>query len=502
MIEIAYAAILLIPLFVVIALARYPLPLAVSLVMCCSIMFLPEKPVFDLPLLPPLGRESIALMVVAVLAWFVERQRSLRSDQEVLGTRRWLPKVTLPLLLLIILLVQPAGTWLTNRDALPAPHLDSGLTFIDYGRMTYGAGFIALAVMLGRRFLSTPDATRALLVALAATGVVYAGLTAFEWRMSPMLSETIYGQSRIRWYGIQRWGAFRPQLFQSIGLLSASLMTTSMIASLALARWSGAKRAQFWQIVAFSCVAGWIFAWSLGSWAIGLIIGAVIVFARPRIQSNFLGFLAVCLLLYPFSRVIELFPTDLLFSIASVFDIDRALSMQFRFDAEDGLIGRTADRPWFGWGHGNRGLVLDTRGLNTTITDSYFIIAYSQNGFVGLLARYGLLVSPLLLMMLNRRRLPRDPIMIGLAFVLVASIVDSFLNDTLVMVRWMVVGALLGRIEYELAVARQQPREETTEPALPASPAPAMGGASGGRRGTPAMAQPPVQRSSGLLNRY
>lgn len=465
MIEIAYLAVLSIPILVLIAFARFGVQMGIAVSMICAIMFLPLRPAFDPPLLPKMDRETLTLICVALLAFFMEKRTIRRDDADGVAPR-WIPRSTLVRLLIACALLFPLGSWLTNRDPLPAPYFDPGMSFVDYGSMTYQSAFVLLAVLVGRRFLSDPAGTRAILVAIAVAGVPYAALNALEWRLSPFLSNAIYGYDAILWWMIDRWGAYRPQLFQPVGLQNASLMLASLMAALVLLRDAGRQKRTLWLSVAACCFVGWIFAWSFGAWAIGLAFGPLLMLAARRLQALFIGLLAVAFTAYPVLTVLELIPTDAIVSFFSMFSESRAHSLEFRFDQEKLILDRVQDRLLFGYGIGDRPFVLNPRGRSIAITDSFFILITMKFGIAGLLGKYFLVVAPLMLLAFYRKRIKPDLLTLGLAMMIGASLVDGLVNATLVSVRWLMVGALIGRIEYELARAKTSAPETDPGSAL------------------------------------
>jgi hypothetical protein len=71
-------------------------------------------------------------------------------------------------------------------------------------------------------------------------------------------------------------------------------------------------------------------------------------------------------------------------------DADRAHSLDFRFSNEEILVTKARQKKIFGWGGWDRNRVFEYNYqdelIDTTITDSLWIIAFGVNGLVGLIA--------------------------------------------------------------------------------------------------------------------
>ena len=86
-----------------------------------------------------------------------------------------------------------------------------------------------------------------------------------------------------------------------------------------------------------------------------------------------------------------------------------------RFDNEDQILEKARDKRLAGWGGWGRARVYNERGRDITITDGYWIIVMSENGWLGYIARFGLMCIPLILLgsEVQKARYDQSDIVIG-----------------------------------------------------------------------------------------
>ena len=82
---------------------------------------------------------------------------------------------------------------------------------------------------------------------------------------------------------------------------------------------------------------------------------------------------------------------------ASALGPERVQSLQFRFDNEDLLVTKGAERLWFGWGGFNRERVYDEEtAKDLVIQDGQWIVVFGTQGFIGFCCYFALIVLPVL----------------------------------------------------------------------------------------------------------
>jgi hypothetical protein len=165
-------------------------------------------------------------------------------------------------------------------------------------------------------------------------------------------------------------------------------------------------------------------------------------------------------LAYPALRLADIFPTNSIIAVASVVSTDRADSLQTRFGWEEKLLEHAWQRPWFGWRRYSRSRVFEAEtGTDISITDGYWIITLGQFGIVGFAATFdllGLSVFRAAIALKYAQTTRERECLAALALIVAIGIVDLLPNATISPWPWLLTGALLGRTEALLAVARQR----------------------------------------------
>lgn len=287
--------------------------------------------------------------------------------------------------------------------------------------------------------------------------------------MSPQLNNMVYGFFPHSWIQHIRNGGYRPLVFLSHGLELGIFFAVCLIGTAGLLRVAPKdKRPMLWLALA------WLFGTlvlckTLGALIIAVVLLPVILLLGIRTQLMVAAIFAGLVLLYPTTRSLDFFPTERLLSFAaSVGSPDRVNSLDFRFINEDMLLEHANERPLFGWGTYGRNRVFDENGNDISVTDGAWVILFGVFGWVGYLARFGLLTIPILLLML-RRRDDLHPASAALCVALAANLLDLLPNAGLTPITWLMAGAVvgrleLGRIEDEAPAAVRDERPAQTSP--------------------------------------
>ena len=149
-------------------------------------------------------------------------------------------------------------------------------------------------------------------------------------------------------------------------------------------------------------------------------------------------------------------------------------------------MDRALKRPWFGWGRYGRNRIYNPEsGQDITISDGYWINLMGSYGLVACFAVFGLFA---LVVFRAARALRfigsiREQIYLAALTLIVAiNVINLVPNNSNSPWSWLLVGALLGRVEALYAAARQRvpPGESaaviamaSTEPQFPADRTPA-----------------------------
>jgi hypothetical protein len=360
-------------------------------VLVWGMMWLPEAAGFDFPALPPLDKYSISALVALAGVWWKAPQRLKLAKRG-----RGYDLIAFAMIAAIACTVynngQPLrfGTYNVTRIQAFAPY--DGLS----------AGFrlffnVVIPLWLGRALLRTREDMVDTLKILVISGLIYSVPILYELRMSPMLHQDVYGfQSRTDWLQNIRSGGFRATAFMGHGLIVAFFMFMSTASAIVLHK-SGQKRLlgiKMWVIITY--MFGMLVVCKTSATLIyGAAAFALIRWTSVKTQTRAMILASIIVAAYPASRMFEVFPVKGLMSAAQLLGPERTQSMQFRFDNEDVLLVRGAEHLWFGWGGFGRERVYDKdSGKDLVIQDGYWIIIFGQQGVVGFICFFALMLIP------------------------------------------------------------------------------------------------------------
>jgi hypothetical protein len=458
----SYLILFLFPVLVFVLFRRMELRPALVWSITLGYLLLPAAWVvhLDLPALPTIDKELLPALSAAAMAYLVLRQRQnagrfMRSTP--LKPMDWvlpgiLPRSTIGLSLLGLMFFGMALTVLTNRDPL-----FFGDTMLP-GQGVYGifSGFMSLGVMLlpmflGRKFLADNDGHKLLLTVLCVSAAVYTVPALYEVRMSPQLNIMLYGFFQHDFAQHMRAGGFRPLVFLDHGLLLGIYFASALVAMAVLARLNkGITRAVF--IIGIPYLLGVLFlSKTIGAAAITMLLLPVALFLPVRLQMLAAAVIAGITISYPLLRGTHLIPTDEVVSLAASFSPERAGSLQVRIDNEELLLERASERPLFGWSGWGRWRLYDETGRDITISDGLWIITIAQWGWVGYIAKFGMLCLPLILFTIRQKRYDIGLATAGMCLVIAANLIDQLPNASVTPLTWLAAGALLGRMEIQRA---------------------------------------------------
>lgn len=453
---IAYAALLIWPLVIVVMFRKMSPERAFIWAILGGYMVLPELTEFNLPAIPAFDKTSIPNLTAFALCLVMLNMRP-----------RMLPDGMLGKALVVALCAAPVIAVFFNTDTLEYGTIQSGRLTLIGENATYVPGMriydsvailvrqliMILPFFLARHLLASEQALTELLRALMIAGLIYSVPILWEVRFSPQLHTNIYGFFQHDFSQMIRQGGFRPIVFMPHGLWLSLFMVMTAVSALHFAKQatpSDRMRASAITLLLFAMV---YLTKSLGPLLILLSLTALVVFLKPKMQLRVAGLAALLALTYPLLRGAGLVPTDRLVALAHTRSAERAQSLQFRFDNEDLLLDRAAEKLFFGWGGYGRNQIFDPdTGQMISVSDGQWVITIGQWGWVGYLALFGLLCLPLLALWWRYRMVPDSaiPPQAGvLALILGASLVDLLPNATLVSLTWLIAGALLGHAELQ-----------------------------------------------------
>lgn len=444
------------PLIALVMFRRWPIERALIWSLLGAYMFLPPPPAaFDFPMMPPLTKESLPSIVTFVLCLIHAKSRA-----------PLLPQSLLARLLIVLFILSPVATVLTNRE--PVFYGRIGLPALglkDMAALVLLQTVLLLPFLLARQHLATPKGLRELVVALMLGGLIYSLPMLVEVRLSPQLNIWIYGYFQHSFEQMMRSGGFRPIVFMYHGLWVAFFTVMAMTCAIALAREADVRRRVFYLLAALYLGAVLVLCKSLGSLIYGLYLAPLALFLPTRMQVRIAGLMAVVAIGYPVLKSAGLIPIDWILEQAAKVDPERANSLRFRLDNEDILMERALEKPLFGWGSWGRNHILDpVTGVIETVTDGRWIILIGIFGWVGYLAEFGLVALPVLMLWVYARRLgdAAHVRLIGpVALLLAINLIDMLPNATLTPLTWLFAGAVLGLAE---AARHQRPAASRRRP--------------------------------------
>ena len=359
------------PLLVIALFSRMKSEQAVVVAFVVGWLFLPFK-TYEISGLPDITKMSLTCyaIIAATLIFDLERFTELRPS--------W---CDLPIVLMCI---APAISSLTNNLGV------------------YDAASSALAVavpwagpyLLGRAYLTDSATVRFAAIALLIGTLAYLPLCWFEFRMSPKLHAMVYGEG-YRSGGL-RFGGWRPTVFLNSGLQLGLWMTTASLTGIWL-WWTGVWRRSAGVsagLLLAALVATTVLCRSMG--ALLLLVAALAALAWTALFKNRLALAALILVApaYILFRATGDQNWQPAVAAANVISQERAESLQFRFENEDILVAKALKQPAFGWGGWGRSRVYDEFGKDISVTDG-------QYGLLGLVALYGMLLTPLVLLIVR-----------------------------------------------------------------------------------------------------
>jgi hypothetical protein len=457
----SYVVLLLWPLLILLLFRKLPFQKALIWSVVLSYLFLPAAWVvrIPMPLLPALDRNSVPAAATLIISMVVLNQirsrmaLAARRGQKFTDTVSFvrpglLPRTTIGLVLIALLIFGVFLTMLTNTD-----ELEYGFTILPGLRINDAIGsalkamVMIVPLLLGRKFLADDDGHKALLTILAAAALGYSMLALYEIRMSPQINRMVYGFFPHSFAQHIRTGGFRPVVFLNHGLLLGIFFSCAAIAVAVLIRMSSGA-ARFGYVLAFVYLVGVLYlAKTLGAMLIAMLMLPVALLMPVRLQLITAALIAGTAMTYPMLRGADLVPVDRILAVAESIDERRASSLAFRFYHEDALLEKAAERPVFGWGTWGRWRIHDEDGRDITVSDGEWVITMAEWGWVGYIAKFGLLGLPLILFTLRQKRYEIGLATSGLCLVIAANIIDLIPNSAPSPIIWLAAGALLGRME-------------------------------------------------------
>ncbi len=371
--------------------------------------------------LPNLTKASITGLGLAGLVLLFDRAR-LRSLRP-----RWLD---VPML---VWCGGPFITALVNGEGLYEAVSAAGANAIVWG----------IPYLLGRLYLQDAEGWRDLALAIFIGGLVYVPLCWIEILRSPLLAWQVYGYVPVAIRSAYSFGGWRPIVFMSHGLMVALWMTAATLSGAWLWR-AGilprVGRIPTWILVLVLLLTTLALR-SVNAWLL-LVAGVGILWLSTRLRTTWLAWGVLALIVvYLAVRASGAWGGQELITLTAGVIPGKINSVSFRLLNERILTQRALQAPLLGWGRFGRSLPPEA------IPDSRWIIAFGEQGIVGLTALYSFLLLPMILLL---RRVPvtewaASPYApaVGLAVILLLYSIDNLANAMPNPVYLLVAGGLL-----------------------------------------------------------
>lgn len=447
----AYFVLIVWPAVAIVLYVTRPVVQATLWTMLGAQLLLPVGTSFKIEMIPQFDKYSIPSLCVLIGCM-------LATGRPIRLWRKFGPVEAL----MMVFLFSPVVTSLLNTDPIyVGQSVIPGVGLYDGLSAALGQFIILVPFLIGRQFLRRPEDLQTVFRTLVIAGLGYSVLLLFEIRMSPQLHFWFYGYYPSDFIQQVREGGFRPMVFMGHGLIAGFFAMTAALAATVLWRAKiqvvrgapGGVITAYLGVVLFLCKSG-------AALVYGAVLMPLVRWGRPRVQTKIAAALVCLALLYPVMRIANVFPTNLVFDVASNINQDRAFSLKFRFDQEEQLLHRASERLVFGWGrYGRNRIHVETwEGLagDASVTDGRWIITLGQFGLIGFLSEFGLLGVSVFFAARSLRSTESFRIAVllaGLALLVTANIIELLPNSTLLPWTWLLVGTLLGVSEAGLVKA-------------------------------------------------
>lgn len=461
------------PLVIYIIFRKQPLVPAIIWSMVLGYILVPDRIGVDLPAVPTITKYELTTLSVALMSWLKIRGERRAVKWPAVTDTPQTPAVPMRQsrargivgVLLLLLLTTPLLTVLNNPDPIIAgSRYVPGLRLYDALSIIAATAIFVLPFLLGQRFLNTTESHVTVLKIMCLAMMAYSIPALWEVRMSPQLNRIIYGYTTSSFAQHMRAGGFRPLVFLDHGLSLGLFLSMSILATATLWRHlrEEADKSSIWFVCLCWLLMTLVLAKSVGALVIAVALLPVVLLTGPRLQLLVCAILALVVLLYPMLRGAGYIPTDEIYAFSLERSVDRAQSLQFRFEHEDNLLAKANEKPLLGWGSWGRNRVYDKiTGEDLSVTDGIWIIVIGVSGWLGYVATFGLLTAPILFLAARHRVLDISIATAGLGIVLAANLVDMLPNSGLRPITWLIAGALMGRYLDAREALFQQPGHAT-----------------------------------------
>lgn len=442
---IAYLALVCFPLVSLYFFSRKSLAEAIVWTFIVGYLFLPVRTFIDPPVFPVLDKLAIPALTALLFASIYSREKIQ------LLPRDGVAKATLIALICVPILTAIGNTApiIIGDTYLPGMQVFGG----DAISLLASEFFVLIPFILARQYLADSESHENLIKILVISGLIYTFAIMWEIRMSPQLHTQVYGYFPHEFIQQIRGEGFRAVVFLGHGLLTSILLVMTLVVLLYMIR-SGKKVLAFKAVLPAALVfLAIIFNKTFSAYAYTLFAIGFCFLLNSKFRRLSLLAIGILVLTYPIFRTASFYPDEQIVAFAEQYSADRAQSLQFRYDNENILLEKAAEKPIFGWGTWGRNRVYNEDGRDISVTDGGWIIDLGIYGWFGFLCKYLILIWPIFLWLKIKRTYGDKNIMdevTTLSCIVAIILFDSLLNSGINPITWLISGALLGGAEREL----------------------------------------------------
>jgi hypothetical protein len=423
------------PLVSILLFRRFKPDIATVITVLAGFLFLPMAS-YDLPVIPAYDKTT-SIAVGLILGGMISGHSAKHKLR--------LTAYDIPMI--VWCFVAPVMASLTNGLGLY-----DGLSGLFTSYFSYGVIYWA-----GRKYFVPSSSLRILTMGVLVGGLAYVPLDFFEVRMSPQLSNIVYGFFPHSFLQGVRYGGYRPIVFMQHFLQVSLWMAVATMACFWIWRVGGIKKVRNVSIAfLFLLLAAATVLCKSANGMIFFALGIAGTIYYKKTGSTFLFKLILLIVpLYILLRLVDVISVKNIQNIASAFvDKERIDSLTWRLMQED-LFGQKAKaRLLFGWGAMGRAWPVDPHTGEQLIQmiDSLWVIILSKYGLTGLFGFYAshgfgafLVLGSLAKkrMGLDERNDPFTADAIILSLVLCFYLVDSLMNAMPAPIYTLFAGALM-----------------------------------------------------------
>ena len=449
---------------------------AISLIF--GVALLPSLRAIGMPVMPDLTQYTVPVIGCTVMA-------AAMHGQKLTAARPGRGPETLVGLMIFGALV----TNLTNMDPqVFGPNVLPGLTPTD--TVNDGLKMLvdwALPFYLGRALVRTKEEGIDVLKVLAMAGLCYVPFVLVELQTGPLFHALVYGAQpspSTFWHSL-KYGGYRPNVLMNHGLVLSAFMLYTTLAWVGLAR---TKQKPFhlpagpisWlmMVVVVLCKSRAVRLY-------GLATIPLLFFARARLALLLAAIMSAVILGYPFLRSLDLLPVKEVAEIAGEYaGSDAALSLNQRTETEDEILGRTAERYFFGWGGYSRYWIYDPlTGEPLSVMDGMWVVIFGTGGLFRFLMLFSFLLLPPVYAWRRSHRIRSSAaltVVATMSWIVVLRVFDMLPNSTIDPYLTFLGGAVYGIAYHESRrpTSSSRPKRPQAPPHPEDEPGPAQSSAS------------------------